>query len=191
MPEWNIGLSAWIIQDGNYGDFQRHQKANFAVEFYPHSFEVIAAADRRAECVEGSRYRIQAQIVCVVKAAWVIDFGLQAFQQTKPPKGIRKGDWISADIYLGIDPFFYFEELVNVNGMPPLIYRWFIRKIGVQTAPFIETTDAQGRRILTRDESKSAYRDIEETHAWTDDGSYAEYVLACELLDVAPSRDRD
>lgn len=191
MPEWNIGMSAWIIQDGNYGDFQRHQKAKFAVEFYPHSFEIIAAAERMAECVEGMRYRIRAQIVCVLKGAWVVDFGVQAFQQSKPLKGIRKGDWIAADIDLGIDPFFYFEALAHAQGMPPLIYAWFIRKIAIQTAPFIETTDEQGRRILTRDESKSAYREIEETHAWTDENGFGEYVLTCELLDAAASRDRE
>ena len=32
--EWLIGLSAWIIQDGNYGDFSVGQRAEFALEFY-------------------------------------------------------------------------------------------------------------------------------------------------------------
>src|SRR5438067_13006493 len=100
MPEWNVGMSAWIIQDGNYGDFQRHQKAKFAVEFYPHDFQPIAASETMAQCVEGSRYRVHAQVSSVLKGAWVVDFGVQAFQQSKPPKGIRKGAWLAADIDL-------------------------------------------------------------------------------------------
>ncbi len=35
MSEWKIGISAWIIQDGNYGDFRCHERAEFALEFYP------------------------------------------------------------------------------------------------------------------------------------------------------------
>ena len=34
MSDWKIGLSAWIVQDGNYGDFRRHERAEFALEFY-------------------------------------------------------------------------------------------------------------------------------------------------------------
>jgi hypothetical protein len=191
MAEWKVGLSAWIIQDGNYGDFRRQKNTNFALEFYPHEFQPIPAAETRAESCGGSRYHIHAQVVSVLTGAWVIDFGVQAFQQAKPPKGIRTGGWIAADIYLGIDPFFYFEELARVRGVPPLIYRWLIRNISIQTAPFIKTVNDRGTRILTRDESKSAYRMIEETHAWRDDGGHGEYVLECELLDAIPSRNRE
>jgi hypothetical protein len=28
--EWEIGLSSWIIQDGNYADFKAGQQAEFA-----------------------------------------------------------------------------------------------------------------------------------------------------------------
>ena len=31
---WNIGLSAWIVQDGNYPDFGVGETVKFAVEFY-------------------------------------------------------------------------------------------------------------------------------------------------------------
>jgi hypothetical protein len=32
MNDWKIGLSAWIIQDGNYGEFRCHQRAEFEIE---------------------------------------------------------------------------------------------------------------------------------------------------------------
>jgi hypothetical protein len=31
---WDIGLAAWIIQDGNYPDFEAGQTAEFAVVFW-------------------------------------------------------------------------------------------------------------------------------------------------------------
>jgi hypothetical protein len=36
--EWQIGLSSWIIQDGNYGDFETGQVLGFALEFYSENF---------------------------------------------------------------------------------------------------------------------------------------------------------
>ena len=190
MVSWNVGMSAWIVQDGNYGDFHRHMQAKFALEFYPLDLQVTDATETTAQWHKGSQYQVQAQVVCLLAGAWVIDFGVMAFQQSTPPAKIRVGDWISATIYLGIDPLFYFEDLKN-RGMPPLIYRWLIRKISIETAPFVEALDGRGTRILTRDESKSAYREIEATSAWNDDDGHAEYLLECELLDAMPTRDRD
>ncbi|WP_141514508.1 hypothetical protein [Rhizobium sp. M10] len=34
LNELAVGLSAWIIMDGNYGEFQKGQRAAFALEFY-------------------------------------------------------------------------------------------------------------------------------------------------------------
>jgi hypothetical protein len=31
----HVGLFSWIIQDGNYDDFEVGQAAKFALEFYP------------------------------------------------------------------------------------------------------------------------------------------------------------
>ena len=33
----HVGLDAWIIQDGNYADFQSGAEYRFALEFYPHA----------------------------------------------------------------------------------------------------------------------------------------------------------
>jgi len=121
----------------------------------------------------------------------VIDFGLSAFQQTTPPTAMREGDWVAADIYLGIDPFFYFEQPAHSRGMPPLIYDWIIREILVQTAPFIETRDDNGTRLLDWDESKSEFQSVENTDAWKVDSVRAGYVLRSELLGTPPRRKRE
>lgn len=39
---FDIGLSAWIIQDGNYEDFEQGQTRSFALEFYPEKpFQIV------------------------------------------------------------------------------------------------------------------------------------------------------
>ena len=35
MERWLFGLDAWVVQDGNYGDFSRGQVVDFAVELVP------------------------------------------------------------------------------------------------------------------------------------------------------------
>jgi len=52
-----------------------------------------------------------------------------AFQQAEPPGHVAVGAMVEGSIYLGIDPFFYFEELHGLVGMPPLSYRWMVREI--------------------------------------------------------------
>jgi hypothetical protein len=50
---------------------------------------------------------------------------------------------------LGVDPFFYFEQLHALAGMPPLIYTWRIDEISRQAAPFVEVGN-----MLIRDPTK-------------------------------------
>ncbi len=190
MSDWKIGHSAWIIQDGNYGDFQCHEQANFALEFFPLSCRVSSSTEKKAIWLSASKYKVNAEVTFVGKGCFVIDFGVLAYQNADPPETIGRGMWLEAEIYLGIDPFFYIEDLAHVEGMPPLIYAWQIQKIGLETAPFIETVDARGIRIMIRDETKSAPRDVQQTDAWKDDNGNAEYVLDCTLMDVPPTRDR-
>lgn len=190
MKDWCVGLSSWIIQDGNYGEFSCQQQAEFALEFYPQEWKTVLPGKKQAQLLAGSTYKLTAEVIHVSSRAWVIDFGVPAYQQTEPPKNVHKGTWLEAVVYLGIDPFFYFEELAHVEGMPPLIYSWDITKIGIETAPFIETTDARGTRVMVRDEAKSAFREIDKTDAWTDDNGHAEYVLHCSLVHRPPRQIR-
>lgn len=39
MKELYVGLSSWIIQDGNYSDFVKDDKAEFALELYSQNIE--------------------------------------------------------------------------------------------------------------------------------------------------------
>lgn len=190
MSEWKIGVSSWIIQDGNYEDFRHDEEVTFALEFFPLNHTPSLSSVKQAKWLQASKYKVNAQLIFVDKHCCVIDFGVLAYQRVEPPKTLQHGMWLEAEINLGIDPFFYFESLTRIKGMPPLIYTWHVHKIEVETAPFIESVDAMGHRLLMRDETKSAFREVQQTNAWSDDNGRGEYVLSCTLLDVPPKRDR-
>ena len=85
-------------------------------------------------------------------------------------------------MYVGVDPFVYFEYLFRRPTMPPLSYHWVLRGIRRETTPWIESTLPNGRPCTARDESRRAFVPARETKAWTDDDGQAEYVLACERI---------
>src|SRR6185369_1447244 len=130
--------------------------------------------------LRGCLYQICAQVVYASPWAWVIDFGLMAYENRELPSTLKEGDWFEAEIYLGIDPFFYFEELHSLKGMPALQYDWRIIGISLETTPWLSSQDESGRTILTRDEFRKSSVAVAQTNAWRDDGGHGHYVLACE-----------
>jgi hypothetical protein len=42
MKGWSIGIEAWVIEDGNYPDFQSGTIAEFAVEFYMSEWDAVS-----------------------------------------------------------------------------------------------------------------------------------------------------
>ncbi len=184
--EWEVGLSSWIIQDGNYDNFKVGQRAEFALEFFSQTYRKSQVQAKSAKMLGAAHYEIVGEVVYLTSEVWVLDFGICAFQESKPPEGISAGDYVAAEIYLGIDPFFYFEGLYTLPGMPPLIYSWEISSIAHQTAPFIETRDLSGQKMMVRDEKKLGYKTVSNTDAWKDDGGNAEYILKSTRLDVPP-----
>jgi hypothetical protein len=88
---------------------------------------------------------------------------------------------ISGLVYLGIDPFFYFEDLRSEPGMPNLFRQWVIRRILLETTPGKESTDARGGRVLTRADVRPTFAEVSHTDAWHDDQGRAHYVLECGL----------
>jgi hypothetical protein len=186
--EWVLGLSSWIVQDGNYGDFDRGDRFEAAVEF---AFDeppqlVESSAQLSSSHVEGSTYDVVGRVVLVEADVWVIDIGIGIFSEHKPPLGLAVGDVLAGKVFVGVDPFFYFERLGQRPSMPPLIYTWKVTGIARQTAPFIETRP----RLLVRDPSKLGWEEVERTNAWSDDDGRGDYVLRCALLPESPKRAR-
>ena len=185
MDVWNIGLPSWVIQDGNYGNVQCNQVVPFAVEFLPHDLAFSNPTNQSANFVSDSIYRIAGKIVFADDDSWVVDFGLAAFQNERPPDGVHIGEWVQGHIGLGIDPYFYVASLARKPSMLPLIYTWHIDRIRLQTAPYVETS-VMGSKVMVRDRAKLGYADIEQTDAWKDDGGNGEYLLTCTRLDLPP-----
>jgi hypothetical protein len=175
-----VGISSWIIQDGNYSDFRVGETMKFALEFYPHTLEVARSHEASFERIRASRYRIRGQVVYVGRSAWVIDFGVMAYRNHEPPMIAKKGSWVEGEVYLGIDPFFYLEELHSLPGMPALRYEWRVKTIFLETTPWLSRKDETGRTILTRDEQQESFVEVPETNAWDDDAGRGHYILECE-----------
>jgi hypothetical protein len=177
-----VGLSSWIIQDGNYDDFRVGEAARFALEFYPHTLGDAKSHQASLERFRANRYRIRGQVVYVARSVWVIDFGLMAYQNREPPKVAKRGSWVEGDVELGVDPFFYFEELYELPRMPALQYDWRIKTILLETTPWLSRKDEKGTTILSRDEQQESFVEVAETNAWDDDAGLGHYVLECEKI---------
>jgi hypothetical protein len=167
-----VGLYSWIIMDGNYGDFARDAEVAFALEFHATPLleevepdPILAPSLTR---VGNADYEALGQVVHVADDWWVINVGILPFRDEKPPANVRQGSWLRGKIFIGIDPFFYFETLAHQPSAPALIYDWKIEKIEVQTAPFIEV----GPRVMARDPAQLGWKEIVETNAREDAGEY-------------------
>src|SRR5262245_35264175 len=182
MTEYHVGLDSWIIQDGNYGDFAAGSTAKFALEFSPLTMHLIDTGKPRLERIGACRFHIRAEVAYLNRSVWVLDFGIMAFQNQKPRSKVRKGNWVEGEVYLGIDPFFYFEGLHARRGMPQLQYNWRIRKIFLETTPWLGSEDEEGRTILTRDRDRESFVEVAKTNAWEDDDKRAHYILQCEKI---------
>lgn len=188
---WDIGLSAWIIQDGNYPDFCVGQTAEFAVEFwFPADASIQASSgDLSTKSLGEAIYDVVAKVAVSTAKIEVLDIGFLAYRQpfSEAQSLPEEGSRIAVRIGLGVDPYFYFEALGKSADVLPLVYTWRVLSILKQTAPFMNVgTDA--RQILTRDPDRRGYEEIAKTDAWNDDGGHGDYILRCELISTPPKR---
>lgn len=58
QTEWEIGLSAWIIQDGNYDDFAAGQMAEFALEFYSPKYQKSKSRVKSCKQLGAAKYSV-------------------------------------------------------------------------------------------------------------------------------------
>lgn len=180
--QWLIGMSAWVIQDGNYADFSVGQRAEFALEFYAAEQLRPGGGPAAPVALGDARYEIAATVTTVRKEAWVIDFGIQAYQESPPAPGIEVGSGVAGVVYLSVDPFPYFERLAQLPDIPPLVYTWDIVAIRRIVGPSNEA-DVSAAGVPMR------FEHLSSTDAWHDDNDgVAEYVFDCQLVDVPPKR---
>ena len=98
MSVLNVGLSSWIIQDGNYRDFSVNQEARFALEF--HSESISPSGCRAAGAIHrnASRYQVCGKVIYSTEETWVLDAGFLAYQDSPPPSFARMNSWVEVTI---------------------------------------------------------------------------------------------
>jgi hypothetical protein len=192
---WNIGLDAWIIQDGNYPDFATGEIVEFAVEFWrqPRAAAELQNSSVSATHMNGVAYDVIAKPVLETDEITVLDIGILCYREgTSHFAELKPRIHFRTVLELGVDPFFYFERLSQIRDVPPLIYSWRVTSILRQVAPFVEIVSNSGphagRKMLVRDVSKLGYEEISRTNAWEDDSGFGEYILRCDLLSIDPKR---
>ena len=172
---WNIGLESWIIKDGNYPDFTVGETVEFAVEFYRRRGAAVTICSSRlgAQPISEELYEVVAEKVLETEKITVLDIGILVYREGPPlfPQ-VEIGTRFQTQVGLGVDPYFYFEFLNQIPGVPPLIYSWRMTSIGQQTAPFIKTIRDSGllagRTVWVRDRSQWNYQDVTRTDAQQD-----------------------
>lgn len=182
MQRLLIGLSAWIIQDGNYPDFEAGKAYDFALEFYPHVPPTCHTDTTAPSLISlgDALYDATGSVIFGSEDAWIVDFGVAAFREEHVPAAATVGTSVKSRIYLGVDPFFYFERLSRIVGMPKITQHWFVHGIQLETTPWVESLDENGRKFRTRDESRKSYHAVNATDAWKHDGGHGHYLLDCE-----------
>lgn len=183
MDVLQIGVSSWIIQDGNYDDFEVGKSYKFALEFCP---EDTSRSDDGIDDnpilhhEAGAMFRVRGKVIYATESSWVVDFGVPAFSEEQPPMWAMAGILVRGRVYIGIDPYSYLEYLKDEPGMPNLFRHWLVRRILLETTPWQETIDSSGRKLITRADVPPSFVDVPRTNAWKDDAGSAHYILECE-----------
>lgn len=185
-----VGLSNWIILDKNYDDFESGDIARFALEFHFPERPVPAPPNEtppQLTPLTGATYDACGIVRYVHPEVWIVDFGtVLAFDNGKAPKGVAVGDKVSGRVFLGVDPFFYFNGHYSLPRIPPLIYEWQVAGIEIECGPIIDGPEIMGRKSMMRDPSRIEYLPVPRTNA-RGDGHFASYVLTCRRLKNPPT----
>jgi hypothetical protein len=182
MNRLYVGFSSWLILDGRYPELRVGQILRAALEFQPLQASETAAASPSYSRLLGATYRVNALIVFTTDhPTFVIDCVFLAYTAATLPQWASTGQWIAADISLGIDHRIHVEHY-DVEGIPKLHYDLWVHSIQLETTPRISSISASGYNTITRDYSQRSYRSIEKTDARNDDCGFADYILEVEIL---------
>lgn len=178
-----VDLASWIIQDGNYDDFELGKETECALEFRSIDLWPVEGGALFAEHVKASRYRIRARVAFSAPGVWVLDAGgFVAFEQSEPPPQALSGSFVEGIVELGIDPCFYSADLSRLVGMPLLSSSWVVRELQRETTPWVEVRDRSGRVRRVRDPVLKSFVSVARTDGWNDDDGHANYILALERV---------
>jgi len=190
VGEWLICLSSWVIQDGNYEDFELGQRRQFALEFMADELHAAEPCTKSVLGLGEGAYEVIAEVrlsdAVGDERLNVLDFGLLAYSDARLEKRAA-GSWIAGRLVLSVDCYSYYEIHAKRDDVPAAVYTWAITGIWRQTAPFIPG-GTEYMKLMVRDPERLGYMPLEKTDAWSDDEGHGEYVLRCRLEPDAPTR---
>ena len=188
-----IGLDAWIVQDGNYPDFEVGRDYSFAVEFVPDDLakrphpSKPGISCRRKGSKGFPQYNVVGEVIHVDEEWLALDAGIRTYWELGASgirSGFRKGDWVTGVLSCFVDHFSYQERYGRQAQSPGLIYDWRIERIRIETAPIVQVAE----KVFERDKSKLGWRDIDRTNCHEDDDGYGAYCLTCRRINDQPRR---
>ena len=172
---FNIGLDAWIIQDGNYPDFEVGSEYRFALEFCARELRASRPGAKSLTLIDGADYVFSGECLRSDGRLTVLDVGLKCYCDVELRPHPAPGHRLAGSIYLGVDPFVWFERYAQREDLPDLFYAWRVHEILQNTVPQEGTAQAPPRQ---RGTEISTFRSIPSANAREDDDGRAEYVLA-------------
>lgn len=107
-PTWNIGLSAWIVQDGSYPDFGVNETAKFAVEFCKRPETALEAShsDVVAKHLRDATYQVVGKKIEETNKITVLDIGILVYSQFESRLAIVEcGAGLQTELHLGVAPY--------------------------------------------------------------------------------------
>jgi hypothetical protein len=186
VEELAIGLDSWIIQDGNYDDFEVGQQYDFALEFFAEAWAEPGPRAKALTAVAAATYSFAGEVVVKEPKLTILDVGVLCYSENKAPSPLlRPGDWVGGRMYLGVDPFFWFETHAKRSDLPRLRYRWRVERIQLETTPWVDKMEGN-TPVRTRQAGPQSFVDVAKTDAWRDDNGHGHYVLRCRAVGLAP-----
>lgn len=184
-----VGVDAWIIQDGNYGDFRAGRRYPFALELSSPTYLRLRHPDAISvpsmKWISGSTYSVDAKVSYLGQGWCVLDAGLQLYTGQPLPGDWEVGSNLRGHVDVLIDHFAYFEKWAREPDAPALIHDWRVEKIELETTPLVATQSG----LLVRGVSRFTWKEVARTRAWTHAGT-GRYVLTCTRLSEAPRHSR-
>jgi hypothetical protein len=71
VDTWEISLSSWIIQDGNYPDFRKGQEAEFTLHAAAGEVLTTPGPGKAIRKLEECHYEVTGEVVFVKHGLWV------------------------------------------------------------------------------------------------------------------------
>lgn len=190
MAQLLIGLSPWILEDGNYGHFKPGQSRKFALEFHAPELRITELSSEPSLAPgRPSKYIATGTVVFVAEKVWACDFGPVMAYDHGPLSWAIVGANVSGEVYLGVEPFDYFERHHKLPGMPALTYRFLIERILLETYPLIYSPDENAYKASDTPRTREEVATTERVRVREDRykiGSH--FVLDCTVLESGLER---